>query len=137
VVELRALANGLHPAVLEDGGLSAALEELATRLPVAVFVSEPARRYSPVVESAAWFTACEAISNAVKHAAPNHIVVHLDNLGDELVLVVDDDGCGGADPGGNGLRGLADRVEAAGGRLAVRAGAHGGTHVEAVLPCEL
>ncbi len=135
VVELRALANGLHPTVLQDGGLSAALDELATRLPVSVVVSEPDRRYSPVVEAAAWFAACEAISNAVKHAAPTHIVVRLDDQGDELHLVVDDDGCGGADLTGAGLRGLADRVEAAGGRLLVRSDAAAGTQVEAVLPC--
>ncbi len=135
VTELRALANGLHPALLEDGGLGAALEELSTRLPVTVVVGEPQRRYPHVVEATMWFVACEAVANATKLAAATTIEVRLDHLGGELRLVVEDDGRGGANAAGTGLRGLADRVEAAGGRLTLTSAPAAGTHVETVLPC--
>jgi signal transduction histidine kinase len=82
-----------------------------------------------------WFAACEAVSNALKHAQATTIDIHLQDLGDRLHLVVADDGCGGADPSGSGLRGLADRVEAAGGLVTVRSPRGEGTSVEAVLPC--
>lgn len=135
VSELRSLANGLHPAVLTEGGLGPALDDLAVRLPVRVHLDQPDRRWPLEVEATAWFVACEAVTNAVKHAhAPAvRIDVHGDDRG--LVLRVEDNGCGGADPLGRGLRGLADRVEAVGGRLQVGGGADGGTVVEAVLPC--
>ena len=135
VAELRALANGLHPAVLEDGGLPTALQDLSSRLPVSVAVSDPELRYPSLVEATLWFVACEAVANATKHAASTSVAIHLDDLGDELRLVVEDDGCGGADPGGPGLRGLADRVEAAGGRLTIVSEPTVGTRVEAVVPC--
>ena len=135
VAELRALANGLHPAVLEDGGLPTALQDLSSRLSVSVAVSDPELRYPSLVEATLWFVACEAVSNATKHAASTRVAIHLDDLGDELRLVVEDDGCGGADPGGPGLRGLADRVEAAGGRLTIVSEPTVGTRVEAVVPC--
>jgi signal transduction histidine kinase len=135
VSELRSLANGLHPAVLTEGGLGAALDDLATRLPVRVHLDQPDRRWPLEVEATAWFVACEAVTNAVKHAGS--AAVRVDVRGDDrgLVLRVEDDGCGGADPLGRGLRGLTDRVEAVGGRLQVTAGEAGGTLVEAVLPC--
>lgn len=135
VTELRGLANGLHPAVLEDGGLAAALEDLSSRLAVTVVVSERQRRYPRVVEATMWFVACEAVTNATKHAAPTSIAVRLDDVGGDLRLGIEDDGCGGADPAGTGLRGLADRVEAAGGRLSITSTRATGTRVEAVLPC--
>ena len=135
VAELRALANGLHPAVLEDGGLPTALQDLSSRLPVSVAVSDPGLRYPSLVEATLWFVACEAVANATKHAASSRVAVRLDDLGGELRLVVEDDGCGGADPGGPGLRGLADRVEAAGGRLTIVSELTVGTRVEAVVPC--
>ena len=136
VADLRALAHGLHPAALTDGGLPAALDDLATRLPVSVVVSDPHRRYAAVVEATLWFVACEAATNATKHAAANSIIIRLDDLGGALRLVVEDDGCGGADQTGTGLLGLADRVEAAAGRLTITSRPGTGTRVEVVLPCE-
>lgn len=135
VAELRALANGLHPAVLEDGGLPAALEDLSSRLPMSVVLSGQQRRHPPTLEATMWFVACEAVTNATKHAAATRVVVHLDDCDNRLRLMVEDDGCGGADPAGTGLRGLADRVEAVGGRLTITSAPWAGTQVEAVVPC--
>jgi signal transduction histidine kinase len=135
VAELRELANGLHPAVLEGGGLPAALEDLSSRLPVALSIHGPQRRHQPLIEATMWFVACEAVSNAIKHADSDNVTVHLDNTERELRLVVQDAGPGGANPAGAGLRGLTDRVEAAGGRLTITSAAAGGTRIEAVLPC--
>ena len=135
VSELRSLANGLHPAVLTEGGLGAALDDLAARLPVRVHLDDADRRWPVEVEATAWFVACEAVSNAVKHAGASTVSVDVSTDAQSLVLRVEDDGCGGADPGGQGLRGLADRVEAVGGQLRVCVAASGGTLVEAVLPC--
>jgi signal transduction histidine kinase len=135
VRELRELANGLHPSVLADGGLAAALDDLAARHRVQIDVAEPDQRYSPRIEATAWFIACEAVTNAVKHAAADQIVVRVDRDGDHLIVVVEDDGLGGADPSGSGLRGLADRAEAVGGHLAVLARRPTGTTLRAVLPC--
>ena len=98
-------------------------------------MAEPDQRYSPRIEATAWFIACEAVTNAVKHAAADQIVVRVDREGDHLIVVVEDDGLGGADPSGSGLRGLADRAEAVGGRLAVLARQPTGTTLRAVLPC--
>lgn len=136
VRELRELANGLHPSALADGGLTAALDDLAGRHRVQVHVIEPARRYPPRIEATAWFVACEAVSNAVKHAGAAHIDLWVEAAGGQLRVQVADDGLGGADPGGTGLRGLADRAEAVGGTLAVRTRQPSGTTVTAVLPCE-
>lgn len=135
VAELRELARGLHPSVLTDGGLTAALDDLASRLPVRVHVAEPGRRFPAPVEGTAWFVACEAVTNAVKHAGAGRIDVTLGADDSALRLTVADDGCGTADPDGTGLRGLADRVAAVQGRLTVRSGPGAGTVVEAELPC--
>jgi signal transduction histidine kinase len=75
------------------------------------------------------------VTNAVKHATADQIVVRIDRDGDDLLVVVDDDGLGGADPSGSGLRGLADRVEALDGRLVVESPPGRGTRVRAVIPC--
>jgi signal transduction histidine kinase len=135
VVELRELANGLHPSVLSDGGLAAALEQLQSRFPMTTVVEVPEHRYAPDLESTLWFVTCEALANALKHAKPSTVRVHVSEHDGTLRLTVDDDGCGGADPNGNGLRRLADRVEAVGGRLLVGGRDDGGTRVEAVVPC--
>lgn len=135
VQELRSLANGLHPALLSEGGLGAALDDLATRLPVRVHLAEPDRRWPPELEATAWFVACEAVTNAVKHSGASSVQVDVAVQGESLVLRVVDDGYGGADSSGGGLRGLNDRVEAVGGSLSVASSAAGGTCVEAVLPC--
>jgi Signal transduction histidine kinase len=135
VRELRELANGLHPSVLSDGGLAAALDDLASRHRVQIVVAEPDQRYPPRIEATAWFIACEAVTNAVKHAAADRVQVVVVRDGADLVVVVEDDGLGGADPSGGGLRGLADRAEAVGGHFAVLPRQPNGTTVRAVLPC--
>ena len=135
VVELRELANGLHPAALADGGLAAALEQLPARFPMTTVIDVANVRYPPEVEATLWFVTCEALANSVKHARPSTVHVRLIDQDGTLRLTVDDDGRGGADPHGNGLRGLADRVEAVGGRLHVGSCDAGGTRVEAVVPC--
>lgn len=135
VRELRDLANGLHPAILIDGGLAAALDDLAARTPVTVRLEATEERFAPDVEAAAWFIACEAVANAVKHACATRIEVSARRLDGHLVLAIADDGLGGADPDGRGLRGLSDRAEAAGGSLTVGASEWGGSLVRAELPC--
>lgn len=135
IAELRALANGLHPAVLSDGGLAAALDDLAARIPVEVTLEATRDRFAPEVEATAWFIACEAVANAVKHASPSSLDITASRHDGNLVLVVHDDGKGGADPSGPGLRGIADRAEAAGGHLVVQTDAGAGTTLIAELPC--
>jgi signal transduction histidine kinase len=136
VAELRDLARGIHPAVLTDRGLAAALAELATRspVPVALDVPDPGR-LPAAVESTAWFVASEALANVAKYAQADEAGVRLRLEDDTLVLEVTDDGVGGADPtGGSGLRGLVDRVGALDGRLILRSPPGRGTLVRAELP---
>ncbi|MGH9174133.1 MAG: sensor histidine kinase, partial [Vicinamibacterales bacterium] len=135
VRELRELANGLRPAILTDGGLAAALDDLAARSPVPVRLALTGERFVPDVEETAWFIACEAVANAVKHAAPHMVTISACRTDNRLRLVIEDDGVGGADPAGSGLRGIADRAEAAGGWLIVRPRDERGTAVIADLPC--
>jgi PAS domain S-box-containing protein len=137
VDELRALAHGIHPAVLTDEGLGAALEVLARRSPVPVELTVALQdRLPPAVETAVYFFACEALTNVVKHADASKSVVTIRQDGDELAVTVDDDGVGGADEGhGRGLRGLRDRVEALGGEMVVENLAGGGTRLRAGIPC--
>lgn len=140
--EIRDLVRGLHPAVLEDRGLDAAVSALAdrARFPVTVEVDVDPR--PPVsIEAVAYFVVTEALNNAMRHAAPERaqIVIHRDRDGgaDELRVTVADDGVGGADPeAGTGLGGLRRRVNAVNGRLEIRSPEGGGTTVTAVLPCE-
>jgi signal transduction histidine kinase len=136
VRELRELANGLRPAVLTDGGLAAALEDLAARSPVPMRLEMTGERFAPEVEETAWFIACEAVANAVKHAAPHSVAISTCRADGRLRLVIEDDGIGGADPAGSGLRGIADRAEVAGGTLKVLPRGGHGTVVIADLPCE-
>jgi signal transduction histidine kinase len=137
VRELRELANGLRPAVLIDGGLAAALDDLAARSPVPVRLEMTRERFASDVEETAWFIACEAVVNAVKHAAPRFVAITANRAGNSLLLVIEDDGIGGADPAGRGLRGIADRAEVAGGTLTIQPRGDGrhGTVVIAELPC--
>jgi signal transduction histidine kinase len=137
VRELRDLANGLHPSVLTDGGLGAALDTLAAHTAVNIHLETTGQRFAPATEEAAWFIACEAVSNAVKHAVPTMVEIRACEQNGRLLLLIEDDGIGGADPAGRGLRGIADRAEAAGGRLRVEARPGGGTIVAAELPCAL
>jgi signal transduction histidine kinase len=136
VRELRELAHGLRPAVLEDGGLAAALDDLAARLPVPAQIAAVKERFRPDIEETAWFIVREAVANAVKHAAPESVVISASRMNGKLRLVIEDDGAGGADPAGRGLRGIADRAEVAGGSLEVRQRDGRGTVVIAELPCE-
>jgi len=135
VLDLRELANGLHPAVLQDGGIAAAAEDLAGRFPIDLTLTGVDRRFQPEVEATAWFLACEAVTNAVKHGAAQTIGLAVTAEDGELIVTVTDDGRGGADPAGHGLRGLADRAEAIGGTLTVRSAPGAGTTVIGVLPC--
>jgi signal transduction histidine kinase len=135
VRELRELANGLRPAVLADGGLAAALDDLAARSPVMVRLEMTRERFAPDIEETAWFIACEAVANAVKHAGPHSVAIRTCCTNGRLRLVIEDDGIGGADPTGSGLRGIADRAEVAGGTLTVQPRSGHGTIVIAELPC--
>ena len=134
--ELRSLAQGIHPAVLTQEGLGAALERLAEQATVPVAVETPTRRYPPAVEAAAYFVASEALTNIGKHALATRARVTVHEAGGSVVLEVSDDGVGGADPGkGSGLTGLVDRVAALQGRVRVDSQPGRGTTVQAVLPC--
>jgi signal transduction histidine kinase len=136
IADLRTLAAGVRPALLDDG-LGAALAGLAGSAPVPVEVDVAADRLPPTVEEAAYFVASEALTNAVKHASASRVRVEAGRVDGVLQLTIADDGVGGARPGsGSGLVGLADRVEAQGGRLTIDSPPGGGTRVEAVLPCE-
>ena len=138
VEELRELARGVHPAVLTEEGLAGALESLAARTPVPVRIdSAPEERLPGEIEAAAYFVACEAIANAVKHAQATEIRVSAQRRDGTLVIEVQDDGIGGAEENGtgSGLRGLVDRVEAHGGTLRIESEPGEGTRVTGELPC--
>ena len=136
VDELRDLASGIHPAVLAQRGLDAAIEALATRSPVPVeFETELAGRLPSAVETAAYFVIAEALTNVAKYAGASYARVDVRRAGAELVVEVEDDGAGGAVlGGGSGLRGLADRVGALDGSLEVESAPGAGTLVRARLP---
>jgi PAS domain S-box-containing protein len=135
IAELRELARGIHPAVLTDRGIGPALVALAERSTVPVDVSNGLdERLSPAVEAAMYYVASESLANVAKHAAASAVAVSV-GCHDRVAFVeVTDDGLGGADPRGSGLRGLADRVEALGGRLRVAPGEPRGTRISAVIP---
>ncbi|HST17345.1 MAG TPA: histidine kinase [Gaiellaceae bacterium] len=136
VDELRELAHGIHPAVL-DHGLSVALQSLAARSTVATAVSvDLLERLPEVVEVAAYFVASEALANVAKHAHASTVQVTVSRDPKGALVEVADDGVGGADDaGGSGLRGLADRVEALGGQLRISSPLGTGTTISAVIPC--
>jgi signal transduction histidine kinase len=135
--ELRDLARGIAPPVLADRGLTAAVDALGKRsaLPVTLD-ARLTRRLSPVVESAAYFVVAESLTNAAKYGrgAPARVTL-MEETG-RLIVEIDDDGPGGANPDGSGLTGLRNRVEALDGILVVRSSAGEGTTVHAELPCE-
>ncbi len=138
VDELRRLAHGLVPAALNDAGLVAALEELASRasLPVTV-TADGGERPPPGIEVAAYFVVSEALANAAKHASAAHVALDISRHNSTFTVRIADDGVGGADiAAGTGLRGLVDRVEAHHGRLSVESEAGRGTTVTADFPCE-
>jgi signal transduction histidine kinase len=138
VQELRELARGIHPAVLSDRGLAAALEALAGRAPIPVTVSGvPEDRLPPPVEAAAYFVVAESLTNVAKYAQASAAQVTLATAPDLVRVAISDDGVGGADPrAGSGIRGLRDRVEALDGSLEVLSPPGRGTTVTAELPVD-
>jgi len=137
IKELRDLARGIAPPVLADRGLPAAVVSLGERSALPVTVSARInRRLSPIVESAAYFVVAESLTNAAKYANGAAAKVSLFEEAGRLVVEIDDDGPGGANPHGNGLSGLRNRVEALDGILVVRSNPGEGTTVHAELPCE-
>jgi signal transduction histidine kinase len=137
VSELRNLARGIHPAVLTDRGLDAALSALAARSPVPVRLEIDIRERPPAsIEATAYFIVAEALTNAARHANASAVDVRVRLFGDALRIEVADDGVGGAEerPGG-GLAGLADRASSVEGVLRVTSPAGGPTVVAAELPC--
>jgi signal transduction histidine kinase len=138
LTELRDLVRGVHPPVLADRGLDAALSGLAARCPVPVEVKvEVAVRPRPAVEAVAYFVVAEALTNIAKHSRASSATVVVESYGypGTLNIMVSDDGVGGADPAGAGLSGLADRVAGVDGRLTVESPSGGPTIIAVVLPC--
>jgi signal transduction histidine kinase len=135
--DIRSLARGLHPAILSDEGLAAALATLARRSEVPVeILSVPHDRLPGEVETAAYFLAAEALANTAKHAQASRVRIAIRRNDEQVVALIDDDGRGGAliVPGG-GLAGLRDRIDAIGGHLTVSSPSGAGTHLRAEIPC--
>jgi signal transduction histidine kinase len=137
LAELRELARGIHPAVLSDRGLDAALETLAHRAPLPVELTRAEHERLPeAIELAAYFVVAEALTNVAKYAGATHAKVNVGQDNGRLVVEVADDGVGGADPdNGTGLRGLADRLAVIEGRLEVDSPPGRGTTIRARIPC--
>jgi signal transduction histidine kinase len=137
LVELRELAHGIHPAVVSGHGLEVALEQLAVRaaVPVRLTVDVP-ERLPEQIEVTAYYLVSESLANVGKYARASSATISVSRTDGLVSVEVTDDGSGGADPEqGSGLRGLADRVEALGGRLRVWSPSGGGTRVRAEIPC--
>lgn len=133
--ELRELARGLHPAALTTGGLSAALGELVKRAPFDVEIRIDAGRWPEAVETAAYYVCSEALTNVAKYARASRVRIDVEDRGARLVVMIVDNGIGGADQSqGSGLRGLSDRVEALGGWLNMESPPGGGTRLVAEMP---
>jgi len=138
LTELRDLVRGVHPPVLTDRGLDAALSGLAARCPVHTDVSvDMPVRPKGSVEAVAYFVVAEALTNVAKHSRATHANVVVEGHGypGTLSIVISDDGIGGADPAGEGLSGLAGRVAGVDGTLTVESPSGGPTIISAVLPC--
>ena len=135
IEELREIAHGIRPGILDDG-LASALRDLVQRTPLPVSVHVPDRRFSRDVETAAYFIACEGITNATKHADATRLDLEVREVGERLLLRVTDDGIGGAElREGGGLVGVSDRVAAHGGRLSIESVPGHGTTLIAELSC--
>ncbi|MBT2400160.1 sensor histidine kinase [Streptomyces sp. ISL-100] len=135
--DLRRLVRGIHPQVLTDHGLAAAVAEVALGhlLPVTVDIDLP-HRLPGAVETTAYFTVTEALTNAAKHSGASRVAVVGRYKNDRLILLITDDGHGGADPaGGTGLSGLADRMAILKGRLVVSSPRGGPTQLRVEVPC--
>jgi signal transduction histidine kinase len=136
LAELRELARAVYPVLLTNAGLGPALISLADRCPVPVVISAvPGGRLADAVERTCYFVVFEALKNVATHSRASQAEVVVREQGGQVSVEVSDDGVGGADPRGPGLRGLADRVAAHGGRLRVTSERGGGTRVMADLPC--
>ena len=136
--ELREISRGVHPAILTEGGLGAAVKSLArrSRVPVELDV-EAVGRLPQAVEVAAYYVVSEALTNAAKHAGASHVQVELGIENGRVRMAIRDDGVGGADPTrGTGLLGLRDRVEALGGVIEVESSRGQGTALHVRLPVE-
>jgi len=135
--ELRELARGIHPAILTDRGLAAALEALASRLAIPVEIHTPDVELPQPVEAAAYYVVAEALANVIKYARASVVTVRISCDEERVRVAVADDGVGGADAtAGSGLRGLSDRVAALEGSLHVDSPAGEGTRIVAVIPLE-
>jgi signal transduction histidine kinase len=132
--DLRELAAGMHPSILTNSGLRSAVQALAAHSRVPVHVRADADRYPPHIEAGAYFFIAEALTNSAKHARASHVVVEIAAHDAVLEIDVRDDGIGGADPAGSGVRGLEDRVEALGGTFRLLSPPGHGTAVHATLP---
>ena len=137
LAEIRDLVRGIHPVILEDRGLDAALSAVVARSPVPVSLDvQVAKRPPPAVESAAYFVVNETLTNIARHAHATRAHISIARAGDRLVVEVRDDGIGGADTtGGSGLQGLRDRVAGLGGSMYVISPAGGPTTISVELPC--
>ena len=135
LAELRELAHGIHPTVLTQSGLAAALEEVTDRLPLAVRLDVPATRAAPAVEAAVYFVACEALANVVKHASASGVTLTVTVGESEVAMEIADDGVGGAGPPGRGLANIADRVNALDGHLVIDSPPGAGTRLVVMIPC--
>jgi signal transduction histidine kinase len=136
LAELRDLARGMRPGLLAERGLGPAIAALAARSPVPATATVDVPRKPPqAVETAAWFVVSEALANSAKHSQAERAAVWVTLRNAHLHVEVVDDGRGGADPGGSGLKGLAQRVEALDGSLEVHSPSGGPTVVRALLPC--
>ena len=135
LAKLRDLAHGIHPAVLTQGGLRPALADVAERLPLPVHLTIPATRLSPAVEATAYYVACEALANAVKHSRASAVTVTVQITDAGLTMEIADDGIGGAGSPGRGLSNIEDRVSAFDGEVTVVSPAGAGTRLEVRIPC--
>ncbi len=137
IADIRELARGVHPAILSEAGLGAALVSLADRMPIPVTIEDGVdRRLPAAVEATAYFVVAEALTNAIKHADAGRVEVRASLADERLLVEVRDDGRGGADPAnGTGLTGIQDRVAALGGTVRIDSAPGAGTRLEMELPC--
>jgi signal transduction histidine kinase len=135
LAELRDLAHGIHPAVLSQAGLAAALEEVVERLPLPVRVTAPSSRVSAAAEATAYFVTCEALANVVKHAKADSATVTIRVDESHLDIEIADNGIGGVVSGGHGMANILDRVSALDGEVTVDSPPGQGTRVTVRIPC--